>query len=620
MAIRLALAQINATVGELEGNRDKILAYLVEARRRDADLVVFPEMAITGYPPEDLLLKPDFIEAANTMLQEIAAESRGLIAIVGTVEAERDLYNAAAVLHNGHIAAYYRKQCLPNYGVFDEDRYFQFGRQHVVFETRGSRFAVNVCEDIWYPNGPPAEQSYFGQADLLINMSASPYHIGKGRQREQMLATRAIDMASIVAYCNMVGGQDELVFDGHSVIFGPQGELIARARQFEEQLLVADLDFRALFLRRLSDPRRRKTYSDGGGRAFNRITLERESAANRKQVVPSVASPLEPLAEVYEALVISVRDYVRKNGFRDVILGLSGGVDSALTAVIAADALGASNVTAVLMPTRFSSSHSLEDASGLAENLQIKHLVVSIDDTFQSFINMLRPVFDGEPSELTAENLQPRIRGTLLMALSNEFGSLVLTTGNKSETGVGYSTLYGDTAGGFAVLKDVRKTLVYELCIYRNERAGYALIPDRILSKAPSAELHPGQKDSDSLPEYSVLDPILKAYVEDNYSPAEMIEKGFDCHAVWRTVTLVDRNEYKRRQSPPGVKITPRAFGKDWRLPITNGYRNAASAPPERAATSIGNESSPAPHGTRSSTLERGSDTKVVFDDQVHKY
>ena len=399
MEIRLALAQINATVGDLEGNRDKVLAYLVEARRQDADLVVFPEMAITGYPPEDLLLKPDFLKAANTMLQEIAAESRGLIAIVGTVEAEkRDLYNAAAVLHNGHIAAYYRKQCLPNYGVFDEDRYFQFGRQNIVFETRGSRFAINVCEDIWYPNGPPAEQSYFGQADLLINISASPYHIGKGRQREQMLAMRAIDMASLVAYCNMVGGQDELVFDGQSVIFGPQGELIARARQFEEQLLVADLDFRELLLRRLSGTRRRKTYSTGGERAFDRITLDRESAANRKQVVPSVASPLESLEEVYEALVISVRDYVRKNGFRDVILGLSGGVDSALTAVIAADALGGCNVTAVLMPTRFSSSYSLKTLSLLAENLQIKHLVISIDDTFQSFINMLSPVFDGEPS------------------------------------------------------------------------------------------------------------------------------------------------------------------------------------------------------------------------------
>ncbi|MDQ2839648.1 MAG: NAD+ synthase [Acidobacteriota bacterium] len=615
MHIRLALAQINARVGDLRGNRDKILAGVAEARQKDANLVVFPEMAITGYPPEDLLLKPDFIEAANRILQEIAAEARGLIVIVGTVEAERDLYNAAAVLHNGHIVAYYRKQRLPNYGVFDENRYFQFGRQRLVFETEGSRFAVNICEDIWYPDGPPAQQSYFGEADLLINISASPYHMGKGRQREQMLATRAIDMTSIVAYCNLVGGQDELVFDGQSVIIGPQGEVIARGRQFEEQLLVADLDFRAVLLRRLSDPRRRKTYTGGQRKAFDQISLNGESAPRRKRVMASVALPLEPLAEVYEALVTAVRDYVRKNGFRDVVLGLSGGVDSALTAAIAVDALGPSNVTAVLMPTRFSSSHSLEDARSLAQNLRIKHLTAPIDDTFQSFIDVLTPLLGAMPAGLTAENLQPRIRGTLLMALSNQSGSLVLTTGNKSEVGVGYSTLYGDTAGGFAVLKDVQKTLVYGLCQYRNERAGYSLIPQQILTKAPSAELRPEQKDSDSLPEYSVLDPILKAYVEDNYSPAEMIEKGFDCGAVHRTVGLIDRNEYKRRQSPPGVKITPRAFGKDWRLPITNAYFSAGACGREKDIDGPRT----APERSHPSIPERAPDPKALSENGARK-
>jgi NAD+ synthase (glutamine-hydrolysing) len=577
MILRLALAQINTAVGDLPGNRDKILAFVEEARRCHVDVVVFPEMAITGYPPEDLLLKPDFIEAANVSLGEVARASQGLTAIVGTVQAEGQLYNSAAVLHDGRIAAFYRKQRLPNYGVFDENRYFQPGCQQLVFQTGDCSFGVNICEDIWYPDGPPADQSFYGEAELLINISASPYHRGKGHAREQMLGTRAADMVSMVAYCNLVGGQDELAFDGQSMIFGPQGELIARGKQFEEELLVADLDLSEVFRRRLFDPRRRSS-RNGRGIDFERVYLARATPPRRQKLAASIAQPLDEVTEVYQALVMSVRDYVCKNGFREVVLGLSGGVDSALTAVIATDALGPQNVTAVAMPTRFSSSQSLEDAESLAGNLGIRCLVIPIDATFQSFLDMLAPSFEGKPVDLTEENLQPRIRGTLLMALSNKFGYMVLTTGNKSEVGVGYSTLYGDTAGGYAVLKDVPKTLVYQLCLCRNGHAGHALIPACILVKAPSAELRADQKDSDSLPEYSVLDPILQAYVENNNSPAEMALKGFDRDAVDRIVTLVDRNEYKRRQSPPGVKITPRAFGKDWRLPITNRYRSPRAA------------------------------------------
>jgi len=573
MVLRIALAQINPTVGDLEGNRQKIVAYIEEARRHAADVVVFPEMCLTGYPPEDLLLNPDFIEAAARTLQQVIPASRGLTAILGTAYAADDLHNAAVVLHDGQLASVYYKQFLPNYGVFDENRYFEAGQQRLVFVRNGAVLGVSVCEDIWYPDGPPEAQATYGGAELLINISASPYHMGKGRARERMLITRAADNAAVVAYCNMVGGQDELVFDGHSLICGPHDEVIARGKQFEEDLVVADVDLRQVFHRRLLDPRRRQAVRGQAG-SFERVVLPPIAEPQRPALAQLSLPPLlEPVAEVYQALCLGTRDYVLKNGFRQVVLGLSGGVDSSLTAAIAADAVGPHNVIGVAMPTRYSSAHSLEDARQLADNLGIQFLTIPIDQTFQAFLDMLAPVFAGRPADVTEENLQPRIRGTLLMALSNKFGWLVLTTGNKSEIGVGYSTLYGDTAGGFAVIKDVPKMLVYQLARYRNQLAGREVIPQRVLEKAPSAELRPNQKDSDTLPEYPVLDPILHAYVEEGASLADIVSRGFDPETVRRVIRMVDRSEYKRRQGPPGVKITPRAFGKDWRLPITNRYR-----------------------------------------------
>jgi NAD+ synthase (glutamine-hydrolysing) len=537
-----------------------------------ADLVVFPEMCLTGYPPEDLLLKPDFIEAARQALQTIVPATSGLTAVVGTACADGDLHNTAAVLHDGRIAGLYYKHYLPNYGVFDEDRYFEAGRQRLVFIRDGVTIGISICEDIWYPDGPPEAQALHGGAELLINLSASPYYTGRGHARERMMRTRAADNTAILAYCNLVGGQDELVFDGHSLICGPQGELIARGKQFEEDMVVADLDVRQVFRWRLYDPRRRKAVCQDDG-PFERITLgPLGPSGDRASLQASVAPTLDKVAEVYHALVLGTRDYVRKNGFQKVVLGLSGGVDSSLTAAIAADALGPQNVVGVAMPTRYSSSHSLEDAQQLANSLGLRLLTIGIDNTFQAFLDMLAPVFEGHSPDVTEENLQPRVRGTLLMALSNKFGWLVLTTGNKSEVGVGYSTLYGDTAGGFAIIKDVPKMLVYQLSRYRNDVDGRDVIPQRVLEKVPTAELRPNQKDSDSLPEYSVLDPILHAYVEESCAPADIIARGFDAADVHRVIHMVDRNEYKRRQSPPGVKITPRAFGKDWRLPITNRY------------------------------------------------
>lgn len=572
---RLALAQINTVVGDLAGNGRRILDRITQARDQGVDLIVFPELAVTGYPPEDLLLKPDFVHAAGEALQQIVPATRGLTAIVGCPRADDDLYNSAAVLHDGRLVAYSDKQYLPNYGVFDEDRYFAFGQQRLVFASPDVVFGINICEDLWYADGPSHGQAAQGGAQLLINLSASPYYQGKGALRERLIASRAADSTAVVAYCNLVGGQDELVFDGQSLVCGPRGDLLARAGQFVEELLIVDLDLSQVFRTRLADPRRRKQPRSAGSEC-TRMDLpaltERDANATRVPA-PRVAQPLERVAEVYEALVLATRDYVHKNGFRSAVLGLSGGVDSALTAAIAADALGPEHVTGVAMPTRYSSGHSRSDARELAENLRIRFFELSIDAVFQQYLDLLGPVFAGRAPGLAEENLQPRIRGTLLMALSNHFGWLVLTTGNKSETGVGYSTLYGDTAGGFAVLKDVPKQLVYELSRYSNTVAGRERIPRSTLDKAPSAELRPNQKDTDALPPYHVLDPILHAYIEENRNVPEIVSHGFDEATVREVIRLVDRNEYKRRQSPPGVKITPRAFGKDWRLPITNAYR-----------------------------------------------
>jgi NAD+ synthase (glutamine-hydrolysing) len=579
MNLRIALAQINTTVGDLAGNEQKILDGLVHARDLGVDLVAFPELAVPGYPPEDLLLKPSFVAANLDCVERLAAATTGITAVVGFVDRSDDLYNAAAVLHEGRVAAKYHKTYLPTYAVFDEDRYFRSGERPVVFSLGEATVGVTICEDIWYPGGPAKLEALAG-AQLVINISASPYHAGKGSARERMLATRAADNVVCVAFCNLVGGQDELVFDGGSVVFDERGERVARGRQFEEDWVVADLDLAAVFRQQLHDPRRRKQRVTQVTGTVRTVDLPPRGAPTQRPSIPAVVAPrLEPVAEVYQALVVGTGDYMRKNGFRQAVIGLSGGIDSALTAAIAAGALSSENVTGVFMPSRYSSRESREDATRLAHNLGIRFLTVPIDETFQAYLDMLAEPFAGQESDVTEENIQARIRGNILMALSNKFGWLVLTTGNKSEMGVGYATLYGDMAGGFAVIKDVPKGLVYELATFVNATAGHDVIPQRILDKAPTAELRPDQKDVDSLPPYAVLDPILNAYVEEDRSLREIVALGFDEETVREVLAMVDRAEYKRRQAPPGVRITQRAFGKDRRLPITNHYREGGPGP-----------------------------------------
>ncbi|MEW6232030.1 MAG: NAD+ synthase [Chloroflexota bacterium] len=572
--VRIGLAQINTTVGDLAGNTHKILGYIGRAREMGVDLVAFPELAVTGYPPEDLLLKPEFIQENLERLQEIVANTRSLTAVVGFVDRADDIYNAAAVIHDGVLAGVYHKAYLPNYGVFDEDRYFQAGTESPVFTLGSTVVGVNICEDIWHPTGPSERQALVGGAEVIVNIAASPYHAGKGRFRERMLATRAADNVVVVAFCNLVGGQDELVFDGNSMIFDQRGELLARGEPFEEDLIIADLDLESIFRQRLRDPRRRKEkLAQTGEEAVERIPLpSTERGEEKPSLPPRVTRELGHLEEIYRALVLGTRDYVLKNGFRRAVIGLSGGIDSSLTTTIAADALGRESVVGVFMPSCYSSPESHADAQELARNLGIQLMIVPIDGAFQAYLGMLEEAFKGRERDVTEENLQARIRGNILMALSNKFGWLVLTTGNKSEMSVGYATLYGDMAGGFAVLKDVPKTLVYELARYRNSLG--PVIPERVLAKAPTAELRPNQRDEDSLPPYAILDPILQAYVEEDRSLAEIVARGFDQRVVQETMAMVDRSEYKRRQAPPGIKITPRAFGKDRRLPITNRYRS----------------------------------------------
>ncbi len=574
--LRIGLGQIDVTVGDLEGNTRRILETLARARALGVDLVAFPELALTGYPPEDLLFKPAFIEGNLRALDDIVRASVGLTVVVGFVDRRDDIANAAAVAHDGRLAGVYHKQYLPNYGVFDENRYFQAGTETPVFEladgTGGAVVAVNICEDIWYPTGPATAQTLAG-AELILTITSSPYHAGKVRFREQMLATRAADHVACLAYANLVGGQDELVFDGQSMIFDERGELLALGRPFEEDLVVADLDLAAVFRARLHDPRRRKEKL-GATAPVRRVALPPLPARERPPLPPRAATFLEHEAEVYAALVLGARDYVRKNGFRRVVVGLSGGIDSALTAAIAMDALGRESVVGVSMPSPFSSAGTKADARRVARNLGIEFLTLPITPACRAFRRILAAAFKGLREDVAEENIQARVRGTLLMALSNKFGWLVLTTGNKSEMAVGYCTLYGDMAGGFAVIKDVPKTTVYALARYRNARDGRPVIPESVLARAPSAELRPDQTDQDSLPSYEVLDPILEAYVEEDRPIADIVALGFDEATVRKVVGLVDRNEYKRRQAPPGVKITPRAFGRDWRLPIVNRFRH----------------------------------------------
>jgi NAD+ synthase (glutamine-hydrolysing) len=571
--VRLALAQIDSVVGDLEGNRDRILTRLEQAREAGSELMLFPELAVTGYPPEDLLLRPGFIQAAERTVQEIARATEGIAALVGTPHFDGDLFNACAVCSGGEVKAVYRKRFLPNYGVFDEERYFASSRDLVLLRLGETLVGVTVCEDMWQP-GPPATDLALAGAQLLVNLSASPFHVGKDREREEMFANRARDNAAFVALCNMVGGQDELVFDGHSVVLDDEGEVLARAPGFEEALLVVDVDPTAAIGRRLSDARRRAL-----AREREEIpipTVVEVSAAPRADARPApggVAPLVDDLEQMRLALELGLRAYVDKNGFREVVVGLSGGIDSALTAALATEALGPERVHCVSMPSQFSSEATRGDARRLAESLGVDFREIPIDSVVGQFEAALAPAFEGRPRDLTEENVQARARGTLLMALSNKFGWLVLATGNKSELSVGYATLYGDMAGGFALLKDMYKTDVWRLSRRLNERAGRELIPESIIDRAPSAELRPEQLDEDSLPPYAALDPVLEAYVEHDRSREELLADGFDRDAVERAIALIDRAEYKRRQAPPGVKLRPKAFGRDRRTPITNRWR-----------------------------------------------
>jgi NAD+ synthase (glutamine-hydrolysing) len=574
--LRLGLAQINVTVGDFPGNYAKIVDSLEKARNAGVDIITFPELAICGYPPEDLLMKPQFIEINRQYLQKIFSNSCGLTIIIGFVDClDKKLFNAAAIISGGCLQGVYRKILLPNYGVFDEKRYFNKGHECPVFEMDGIKFGVTICEDIWYECGPATAEAYAG-AELVLNISASPYHYRKASEREDMLVRRASIDSVFIGYNNLVGGQDELVFDGNSLIIEPGGHVSAYGRSFDEDLVVADLD-----LGLASEARNRKTSwqqdkdcIDKKGWPSPVLALPpKHSEMNKAELVHVQPAAMNLEAEIYSALLLGTHDYFAKNGFSKAVIGLSGGIDSALVAVIAVDALGSQNVVGVSMPSRFSSHGSIEDSVTLSQNLGIRLVTLPIETVFSAYLTVLKAAFDNLPWDITEENIQARIRGNYLMALSNKFGWLVLPTGNKSEMAAGYATLYGDMAGGFAILKDVPKTMVYRLVAYRNGISSCDTIPETIINKPPSAELRKGQKDVDTLPPYELLDPVIKAYVEEDRSVEQMINSGMDENIVRKAVRLIDHSEYKRRQAPPGIKITARAFGKDRRLPITNKFQ-----------------------------------------------
>ena len=577
--IRAALAQMNPTVGDVEGNAARIRDLIGRARDEGARLVVFPELALTGYPPEDLLLKTHFFGAVEAALRDLASSAREIVAVVGYPERKDDVYNSAAVLADGEVAAVYRKMHLPNYGVFDEQRYFQAGSEPATFELNGVTFGLTVCEDIWEP-GPPATDEALAGAEVIVNLSASPYHLGKGRDREGMLVVRARDNLVCILFCNCVGGQDELVFDGHSLAIDQEGDIVARAPQFEEALTLCTLNPGAVAAARLRDPRHRTAVRSerraGGTLARSLGTFE--VPVDQPPELGGAATPVldSEEAEAYAALKLGLRDYTEKNRFEHVVFGLSGGIDSALVALLAVDALGPERVSCVVMPSPYSSEDTQADARAIARNLGASLIELGIEGPMRAYEDVLRDVFADHEEDITEENLQARIRGNLVMALSNKFGWLVLTTGNKSELSVGYATLYGDMAGGFAVLKDVFKGLVYRLVAWRNAQADRELVPAAVLDRPPSAELRHEQRDDQSLPGYDLLDAILEDYVERDLDAGELVTLGYPQEDVERVIRMVDRAEYKRRQAPPGIRISTKAFGRDRRLPITNRYESRA--------------------------------------------
>jgi len=574
--LRLALAQINPIVGDLDGNSKKIVSYIQRAKRRRADIVLFPELALTGYPPEDLVFKSQFISDNITALNRLSGRVHGIAAIIGFIDKGKnnEIYNAAAVVSGKKIVDVYHKIFLPNYGVFDEFRYFEPGKRFPIYFIKGVKIGINICEDIWHRDGPACIQSHAG-AEVILNINASPYERDKPGTREKILFEQSTKNSVMIAYLNTVGGQDELVFDGQSMVFDHRGCLIARGKQFVEQMIVLDLDVDQVRKFRRTKGVTGGCLPPGTLASAEGIRIASSEYPGRKAAACPVIEPhLKKEEEIYRALVLGTSDYVGKNGFKGVVIGLSGGIDSSLVATIAVDAIGRENVNGLFMPSRYTSKESREDAFGLAKNLGIFMTEISIDPIFQGYLEALEPSFKGKKQDSTEENLQARIRGNLLMAFSNKRGWLVLTTGNKSEMSVGYATLYGDMAGGFAVIKDVPKTLVYDICKWRNSFGKDTLIPDRVLWKEPTAELKPDQRDTDSLPPYQMLDPVLKAYIEDDLSFQEILKLGCDIECARKVITMVDRSEYKRRQSPPGIKITARAFGRDRRFPITNGYRS----------------------------------------------
>ncbi len=562
-SLRVALAQINTTVGDFPGNTEKIIHKIEDAKNYGTHLIVFPELTLCGYPPEDLLLKESFIRENNIWLKRIIPATKGITALVGYVKRRgQSIFNAAALISDGTLIGSYAKRYLPNYGVFDEKRYFSRGNRYYLFDLNNNRTGITICEDIWIPGGPVQKLAQKAGAGIIVNLSASPYHVGKGQERQEMLSEQCRANGVYIIYCNLVGGQDELVFDGGSLIVDPGGQCLLNGPLFREKLLFCDISVRD---RVTIVPRPPQSYR------LTKIPLKLGIAPPELPEVNYTSR--KEVEEVYEALVLGTRDYVWKNGFKKVVIGLSGGIDSSLTAAIAVESIGCENVFGISMPSIYSSAGTKKDAERVALNLGIQLLTIPIQKLFEGFLSGVKEVVESTPADISEENLQARIRGSILMFLSNKFGWLVLATSNKSEAAVGYCTLYGDSIGGFAPLKDVPKTLVYRLVKFVNSKGAKPVIPESIIKRAPSAELRPAQKDEDSLPPYSVLDPILKLYVEEDLSSGEIVKRGFDSFTVRQVINMVDHSEYKRRQSPPGVKITPKSFGRDRRLPITNKFR-----------------------------------------------